>query len=319
MNTVSVVNQNNLVAQNDMFSRDKIELIKKTIANGASDNELQLFIEQCRRTKLDPITRQIYAVMRKTYNKQTKAYENRMTIQVSIDGFRLIAQRSLKYAGQLGPYWCGSDGVWKDVWLADKPPSAAKVGVLHKDFSEPLWAVARFDAYAQKFDSGLSDMWQKFSAEMIAKCAEALALRKAFPNDLSGLYTSDEMAQVDSDIPKPNNEVANEIPSLPLQAESSSTSITVEPIKTKDVEDDFPFETPSPQVVSDDYVIPFGQYTGKSISSIDAQDLKGYYDYCKRTAEAQAQKEGRPVRPQMAEFLNKAQEQLRLSGFLSQS
>jgi phage recombination protein Bet len=172
------------------FSADQVALIKRTICKEGSDDELKLFIAQCERTGLDPFSKQIYAIFR----WDSKVGRNVMTIQTGVDGFRVIAGRNGQYAGQLGPMWCGVDGEWKDVWTSHEPPVAAKVGVLRHDFKSALWGTARFDAYASRGKDGkLTSFWAKMPELMIGKVAECLALRRAFPQELSGLYSAEEM------------------------------------------------------------------------------------------------------------------------------
>lgn len=187
------------------MDRAQIELIKRTVAKGATDDELELFVQICNRTGLDPFQRQIYAIKRFDPGVGKEV----MQTQVSIDGFRVLANNSHEMMGQEGPFWCGADGRWEDVWLEGKAPRAAKVTVLRgRGWTDnapmaKFTGVALWDSYAQKKKDGtLTRMWQQMGPEMLAKCAEALALRKAFPAQLSGLYTSDEMGQASNPDPE---------------------------------------------------------------------------------------------------------------------
>jgi phage recombination protein Bet len=158
---------------------------------------VEAFLAHCRRTGLDPIARQIYAIYR----------GGKWGIQISIDGARLVAERTGTYEGQTPVEWTADGVTWTQVWLSDSYPRAARVGVYRRGFREPLFAVATWDSYAVMQDEWangrktgeqtVSSMWAKFGPLMLGKCAEMLALRKAFPQDLSGLYSTEEMAQAD--------------------------------------------------------------------------------------------------------------------------
>lgn len=198
------------------------------------------FLAHCRRTGLDPIARQIYAIER----------GGKWGIQVSIDGFRLVAERSRRYAGQAPVEWTADGETWVHVWLSDQPPAAARATVLRSDFDEPMVAVARFSSYVQLVDeyegpygsrqkTGKKvpgEMWARMPEVMIAKVAEALALRKAFPQELSGLYTEDEMDQALS---------------TPESAPRAQRSSTLEPGTRSAQRDPIPSEAPSEETAED--------------------------------------------------------------------
>lgn len=174
---------------------DQKEIIRRTFGVGAPPEEIAKFIATVERTGLDPFARQLYFSSR--YDKEKG--KNVWLTQVSIDGLRVVAERTGAYEGQTGPFWCGQDGVWREMWPdPSNPPFAAKVGVFRAGFKEPIYGVARWKSYHQtKAGGGVSFMWSKMDDLMLGKCAEALALRRAFPQQLSGLYAEEEMSQAD--------------------------------------------------------------------------------------------------------------------------
>ena len=180
----------------------KIDLIRRTVAAGASADELELFFHQARRAGLDPLAKQIYFVKR----------QGKGVIQVGIDGLRLIADRTGQYAG--------SDDAEFTPTTPGGYPAAAKVVVYKMVAGQrcPFGATARWDEYFPGDSQGFQ--WKRMPHAMLAKCAEALALRKAFPADMSGLYVHEEMEQAgNSELPTPAVVVAEPPKSAPVAKE----------------------------------------------------------------------------------------------------
>ncbi len=171
------------------WSTEQTDLIKNTVAKGATDDELKLFLAVSARSGLDPFTKQIHFVKRNVWNPVRSSYESVGTIQTGIDGYRAIAARTGQHAGT-------DDAVIEE---ANGMPTKATVTVYRMIQGERVGftATARFNEYAQKNKNGeMIGQWKDRPFLMISKCAESLALRKAFPSDLSGIYTEDEMSSM---------------------------------------------------------------------------------------------------------------------------
>jgi len=173
--------------QKKTFNKEEFDLIRSQIAPEATAEELKLFLYQAQLTGLNPLTRQLYCIHRNV--KQGANWVKKMTIQTSIDGFRVIAERSGTYGGQSEPVFAEKDGAL----------ISCKVSVFrfHNEVRyEASVGVAYWDEYAPKNNEGkVTGMWAKMPHTMLSKVAEALALRKAYPQDLSGLYTGDEIPE----------------------------------------------------------------------------------------------------------------------------
>jgi phage recombination protein Bet len=169
------------------FTPEQVDLIKRTVAVGATDDELALFMHVCTKSGLDPFAKQIYAIKR--WNAD--AGREVMAFQTGIDGFRLVAARTNAHAGTDEAVFDEKDG---------KPIKASvTVWKIVAGTRVPFTASARWSEYVQtKKDGSPVKMWGKMQYTMLGKCAEALALRKAFPADLSGIYANEEMAQADN-------------------------------------------------------------------------------------------------------------------------
>lgn len=165
------------VKQDTSISIDaKRDLIKRMFCRNASNDELELFITACKRYGLDPFSKQIYAIK----------YGPTMCIQTSIDGFRLIAERTGKYAPGKEP----------SIAYDEQGHIESATSYVKKQTADGSWHEVAATAYFDEY-KGKSSFWDKMPRLMIAKCAEALAIRKAFPAELSGIYTADEMSQAE--------------------------------------------------------------------------------------------------------------------------
>ena len=195
-NLATVQRENRLAKPAPEFSSEQIKLLAETVAKGCDQNELAFFLQVAKLKRLDPFTGQIHCVKR----WDSSAGREKIVIQTGIDGYRVTASRSGDLAGSDDPVYDTEDG---------EHPNWAKVTVYRygrNDERIPYTATARWSEYVQLVKDKQSgefrpnSMWKKMPWLMLGKVGEALALRKAFPDELSGMYTDEEMEQADSEI-----------------------------------------------------------------------------------------------------------------------
>lgn len=208
MSELATVIEGSLVLEADQnrFTPAQVAALTHIGVENAAEGDLQVFHHVCQRTGLDPFARQIHMIGRQVsvYDDQAGGWTKvtKQTIQTGIDGFRLIGRRAANKSGHSvsvgAPEWAHAEQGWQSLWAsAWGHPVAARVTIMRA--GEPFTAVALFDEYKQTKRSGdLTSMWAQRPAGQLAKCAEALAWRMAFPQDLSGIYSDEEMAQADN-------------------------------------------------------------------------------------------------------------------------
>ena len=158
------------------FDPEQVALIKSTIMSGKnvpSDADLALFGMICKRSGLDPFAKQIFAIERK----------GKWTFQVSVDGLRAIADRTGLYAGSDEPLFDEGLSLYQFEKSGRGVPSVCKVTVwkIVQGIRCAFTGVALYNEFVQRFDGKPSGLWSSMPANMLAKCAESQALRKAFP------------------------------------------------------------------------------------------------------------------------------------------
>lgn len=267
-----------LALKNHEMTEDQVALIKKTIAKNATDDELRLFLYQCKRLGLDPLSKQIHFV---------KYGNSPGTVITGIDGFRLVAHRTGKLSGIKRGAIRNDNGVLVGGWAE----------VYRSDWTHP----AREEVPLAEYNKG-SGNWKTMPETMIKKVAEAAALRMAFPSDLSGIYSDDEMDQATpvkdvstkpqtAHITPPNAAVTDGV----LTTKAVKVPAADNPVAKPAVIEQGPF--------AGDYVINFGNWeVGKALKNIDPTKLEEYILFL----EAEAKKRGKTITGPMAAFIQQA-------------
>lgn len=241
-------------ALSQAFPDEQVEILRKTLFKKFSDDEIQFALAVCSRTGLDPFSKQVH------FRKQGDRDD--IVIITGIDGLRLTANRSMAYAGQDEP----------DFEMGEKKyPVKATVTVykIVQGVRCAFTGTARWEEFYPGDKQGF--MWRKMPYTMLGKCAEAQALRKAFPAELSGIYSHEEMAQASNDKALVSTK-ADQVNSL-LSAPADIPDLEIE--ASPDIE-----VSGEPEQALGDYVIPVGRkHKGKKLSDLSPDLLKNFVDW----------------------------------------
>lgn len=211
------------------LNSQEVEMIKKALGVEMMPEDFRIFLHLAKKVNLDPFSKQIYPVPFNT--KVGNSWIKRYQTVIAIDGLRAIALRSGEYEGQTTPLFFDEETKeWEEAYTGTGHPFACKVGVYRTGLREPVYAVAHWEEYAKKDKAGvLTSFWKDKGCLMLAKCAEALALRKAFPNDTASLYIEEEL---DKSIVHVEAEIVEEEPALTVSYKDGIAEIKdiVEPL-----------------------------------------------------------------------------------------
>lgn len=228
------------------FTAEQRQMILHTYAAGASPSEFAVLMEVAKARNLNPLTRQIYFVK----------LSGKWTFQVSIDGLRAIAQRSGLYAGQDAPLfqYDGKGGI-----------ISCSVSAYRKDWTRPAVGIA----FMKEFSTG-QNLWASKPHVMLGKVAEAIALRKAFSEEMSGLYAEGELDQSVTSSPAPVRQL--QVAPKPAAAPAPVDTETGEVLDYDPADLAVFDQTPAADVAA----VPFGKKQGTPVTQLTLKDLDWY-------------------------------------------
>lgn len=202
---IPTVRNSSQLPEEKFYNKEKIDLIKRTCCKDATDDELQLFIQVCKNTGLDPFAKQIFAIRRWDSSQKRQV----MTIQIGIDGYRLIADRTGKYIpGKDMEYTYDKDGKLFSAKAYGKKLTSD--GTWHEISTTAFW-----NECVQKTKEGkATKFWEEMPLTMLGNSAERRLLKKICPADFAGIHTEEETYERENQSPK-----IADIPSIDMEKE----------------------------------------------------------------------------------------------------